>query len=268
MAAGDQDRGRQELWFRELYQANFRPVQGYTVNRLGAADDVPDVVAEDFTIAWRRLADVPPPPRPLLALRHGPVGDRAAVPQRRAAAQPARPPRGRALSHAAATGRGGRSCHRASARGAGQTQGHRPGGAAPCALGTAQLRRGRPGARLLGERRGDRGAKAKARLRALLGEETGGGRRHRHQAAEPPMDLDTMLTEAAPARHLPLDGPDSPAAVRLYQQITTQLSPGQPPRHRYAVPPSLPRPRPWWPLPWRWLWRPALRLATAAARAA
>ena len=50
------------------------------------------------------------------------------------------------------------------------------------------------------------------------------------------MDLDTMLTEAAPARHLPLDGPDSPAAVRLYQQITTQLSPGRPPRHRYAVP--------------------------------
>ena len=38
------------------------------------------------------------------------------------------------------------------------------------------------------------------------------------------MDLDTMLTEAAPARHLtlPLDGPDSPDAVRLYQQITAQ----------------------------------------------
>ncbi len=36
------------------------------------------------------------------------------------------------------------------------------------------------------------------------------------------MDLDTMLTEAAPARHLPLDGPDSPAAVRLYQQITAR----------------------------------------------
>jgi len=36
------------------------------------------------------------------------------------------------------------------------------------------------------------------------------------------MDLDTMLAEAAPARHLPLDGPDSPAAVRLYQQITAQ----------------------------------------------
>jgi hypothetical protein len=36
------------------------------------------------------------------------------------------------------------------------------------------------------------------------------------------MDLDSMLTEAAPARHLPLDGPDSPAAVRLCQQITAQ----------------------------------------------
>jgi hypothetical protein len=39
------------------------------------------------------------------------------------------------------------------------------------------------------------------------------------------MDLDTMLTEAAPARHLPLDGPDSPAAVRLYRQITQQPPP-------------------------------------------
>ena len=51
------------------------------------------------------------------------------------------------------------------------------------------------------------------------------------------MDLDTMLTEAAPARHLPLDGPDSPAAARLYQQITAQ-----PParwasrRSRFALP--------------------------------
>jgi hypothetical protein len=51
------------------------------------------------------------------------------------------------------------------------------------------------------------------------------------------MDLDTMLTEAAPARHLPLDGPDSPAAARLYQQITAE-----PParwasrRSRFALP--------------------------------
>jgi hypothetical protein len=51
------------------------------------------------------------------------------------------------------------------------------------------------------------------------------------------MDLDSMLTEAAPARHLPLDGPDSPAAVRLYQQITAQPpAAAQPPRRRFAVP--------------------------------
>jgi RNA polymerase sigma-70 factor (ECF subfamily) len=62
MAAADQGRDPPEVRFRELYRANFQPVQGYAVNRLGAADDVPDVVAEVFTIAWRRLADVPPPP--------------------------------------------------------------------------------------------------------------------------------------------------------------------------------------------------------------
>jgi hypothetical protein len=52
------------------------------------------------------------------------------------------------------------------------------------------------------------------------------------------MDLDTMLTEAAPARRLPLDGPDSPAAVDLYQRITAQppglAVPSR--RRRFAVP--------------------------------
>jgi hypothetical protein len=54
------------------------------------------------------------------------------------------------------------------------------------------------------------------------------------------MDLDTMLDEAAPARHARLDGPDSPAAASLYRRIITQ-----PPaaatarrrfRYRFAVP--------------------------------
>jgi hypothetical protein len=52
------------------------------------------------------------------------------------------------------------------------------------------------------------------------------------------MDLDTMITEAAPARHLPPEEPDSPAAVRLYEQITAQ-PPGAalpPRRRRFAVP--------------------------------
>jgi RNA polymerase sigma-70 factor, ECF subfamily len=83
-AAAAQRRDQAELRFRELYQANFRPVQGYAVNRLGAADDVPDVVAEVFTIAWRRLADIPPPPadrfwlygtaRRVIARRHRSAG--------------------------------------------------------------------------------------------------------------------------------------------------------------------------------------------------
>ena len=62
MAGTDDGKDQRELRFQRLYQANFRPVQAYAVNRLGTPDDVPDVVAEVFTTAWRRLADVPPPP--------------------------------------------------------------------------------------------------------------------------------------------------------------------------------------------------------------
>jgi hypothetical protein len=50
------------------------------------------------------------------------------------------------------------------------------------------------------------------------------------------MDLDTMLDEAAPARHVRLDGPDSPAAVSLYRQIVAQPSAAARRRHRLAVP--------------------------------
>ena len=62
MAGTDEDRDQRELRFRRLYQAYFRPVQAYAVNRLGPVDEVADVVAEVFMTAWRRLADVPPPP--------------------------------------------------------------------------------------------------------------------------------------------------------------------------------------------------------------
>ena len=62
MAGADDGKDQRELRFHRLYQANFAPVQAYAVNRLGTADDVPDVVAEVFTTAWRRLADVPPAP--------------------------------------------------------------------------------------------------------------------------------------------------------------------------------------------------------------
>ena len=62
MAGTDDGKDQRELRFQRLYRANFRPVQAYAVNRLGTPDDVPDVVAEVFTTAWRRLADIPPPP--------------------------------------------------------------------------------------------------------------------------------------------------------------------------------------------------------------
>ena len=62
MPGPDEDRDQRELRFRRLYQAHFRPVQAYAVNRLGPVDEVGDVVAEVFMTAWRRLADIPPSP--------------------------------------------------------------------------------------------------------------------------------------------------------------------------------------------------------------
>lgn len=53
------------------------------------------------------------------------------------------------------------------------------------------------------------------------------------------MDLDTMLAEAARARRIPLDGPDSPAAERLYSQITRLPPPGRLSRHRRFALPAL-----------------------------
>ena len=49
------------------------------------------------------------------------------------------------------------------------------------------------------------------------------------------MDLDTMLTEAAPARHVTLDDPDSSAGVALYRQITAQRPATGPARRRIKI---------------------------------
>lgn len=56
------DTSDRELRFRRLYDENFSSIQAYAVNRVASADDVPDIVAEVFTTAWRRLDDLPPPP--------------------------------------------------------------------------------------------------------------------------------------------------------------------------------------------------------------
>jgi hypothetical protein len=49
------------------------------------------------------------------------------------------------------------------------------------------------------------------------------------------MDLESLLTEAAPARRVSIDGPGSPAAERLYQRITSQAPGKAPARRRYLA---------------------------------
>jgi RNA polymerase sigma-70 factor, ECF subfamily len=58
----EDDRDQQELRFRLLYEEHYRSIQAYAVRRIGPGDDVADVAAEVFTIAWRRLARIPDPP--------------------------------------------------------------------------------------------------------------------------------------------------------------------------------------------------------------
>ncbi|MEY2470089.1 MAG: hypothetical protein QOF21_2787 [Actinomycetota bacterium] len=51
-----------EQRFRALYSAHGRAVLGFAVRRVAQPADAADVVAEAFTVAWRRLADVPAEP--------------------------------------------------------------------------------------------------------------------------------------------------------------------------------------------------------------
>jgi RNA polymerase sigma-70 factor, ECF subfamily len=50
--------------FRTLYEAHRREVLSYCGRRVSAADAA-DACAETFLVAWRRLEQVPPPPRSL-----------------------------------------------------------------------------------------------------------------------------------------------------------------------------------------------------------
>jgi RNA polymerase sigma-70 factor (ECF subfamily) len=56
------DHDQRERRFCCLYQEHYRSVQAYAVRRVGSGEDAADVVAEVFTIAWRRLARIPEPP--------------------------------------------------------------------------------------------------------------------------------------------------------------------------------------------------------------
>jgi RNA polymerase sigma-70 factor, ECF subfamily len=63
----DHDPGCEQR-FASLYREHYRSVWAYAVRRIERHADAADVVADVFTIAWRRLAEVPDPPGDLLWL--------------------------------------------------------------------------------------------------------------------------------------------------------------------------------------------------------
>ncbi|MEU8798134.1 sigma-70 family RNA polymerase sigma factor [Spirillospora sp. NPDC048819] len=52
--------GDREDRFEAMYTATYEPILGYVLRRCPSPDDAADVVAETFTIAWRRLEEIPP----------------------------------------------------------------------------------------------------------------------------------------------------------------------------------------------------------------
>ena len=54
--------------FAEMYLAHYADVLGYIRRRTDSPHDAADALAETFTIAWRRLADIPDGPRTRLWL--------------------------------------------------------------------------------------------------------------------------------------------------------------------------------------------------------
>jgi RNA polymerase sigma-70 factor, ECF subfamily len=55
--------------FEVLYKSCYRAIYAYVWRRTaGSHDDVPDIVAEIFAVAWRRMATVPRPPHDRLWL--------------------------------------------------------------------------------------------------------------------------------------------------------------------------------------------------------
>jgi RNA polymerase sigma-70 factor (ECF subfamily) len=45
--------------FEKIYTATYEPILGYALRRCSSPEDAADVVAETFTIAWRRFEDIP-----------------------------------------------------------------------------------------------------------------------------------------------------------------------------------------------------------------
>ena len=51
-----------ERRFAALYQACYRPILAYAVRRVAPGEDAADVAADVFTIAWRRIGELPGAP--------------------------------------------------------------------------------------------------------------------------------------------------------------------------------------------------------------
>jgi RNA polymerase sigma-70 factor (ECF subfamily) len=45
--------------FEEMYAATYSPILGYALRRCASPEDAADVVAETFTVAWRRFDEIP-----------------------------------------------------------------------------------------------------------------------------------------------------------------------------------------------------------------
>jgi RNA polymerase sigma-70 factor, ECF subfamily len=45
--------------FEAIYTETYEPILGYVLRRCSSPDDAADLVAEIFTVAWRRLDDIP-----------------------------------------------------------------------------------------------------------------------------------------------------------------------------------------------------------------
>jgi RNA polymerase sigma-70 factor, ECF subfamily len=108
----DNDDQQREHRFRSLYTEHYRGVQAYAVRRVPSSADVADVVADVFTVAWRRLPEIPGPPadrlwlygvaRRVVAGRHRSARRHHQLTVRLAASHPARQPPGLAAAGAGA----------------------------------------------------------------------------------------------------------------------------------------------------------------------
>ena len=57
-----------EQRFHVLFETEARGVLGYALRRVESREDAADIVAETFSVAWRRIGDVPPDPESRLWL--------------------------------------------------------------------------------------------------------------------------------------------------------------------------------------------------------